>query len=923
MILPFVFVKLRGKTTSGKAFLLAFLNWIIIYALFMSIYYAIFPGDTDTVVNSAPALWLFVSWRYMTFKSATKNTTSHNTSPNSIDDIERKFNLNLSDTQRETLTRGTIKFALFTFKLGKTNFQDDKFKYLVVVYDSSKGFRYFAVESSFTGTNMLCEWIFDSQDKEIGHLNYGGVALSEFDSSAQEVNEKSSEEVLIDQILAIIDMKVEPEFKSTKNESGWIGTGKKATVQGNQNDDVDDDNEHKKDLYDDIESDKLKMPVLSILLFVLVIVIFIAIIPINYDKRVDSLKTDSSQIAVTGGSAFLSSSINKSYPVYLIEEESWIYVMQVVGNEIRSYKTTSSLFNKGSILEYFDTVKEEDIPARVVIPSLHLIAILIPIISGLIMIYAWIYYFQKEKNILGFPKKTDSKEYPTSSAKSLTSKTEENIEQEFESGTKSNTSQTETSSQRLDLLNSLSKSKILSDSHIMFFSKKFRLDFVDATIKLYNKDNLKYALISLEHLGDELIKIKHLIVTEVQSKYRYFATESSALGSVMLCEWTFDENDNNTQHLNYGPAGMSIIDTKTNNITKGDEVIIEQIHTIVSMKVEPEYISTKNGGGWNTVQSETYKNIEEKVSELIKKMNTANVSSALKKDSYAEDIENKKDAFWYEMKAEEGDANAQYNLAHCYSNGRGADQNFEKAVYWYEKAAKQNYALAQNNLGSCYSIGQGIPQNHEKAFYWFQKAAEQGITESQYNLGVYYYKGHGIEQDYKLAAYWYQKASDQGLAKAQNNLGTCYFKGHGVVKDLKQAINWFEKAANQGYVDAQFNLGQVYNTDNSVLKDEKQAFKWYKYAAEQGNAEAQNLIGFFYNNGKGVLKDPSQGFYWFQKAAEQGHINAQFNCGICYIYGDGIAQDESQGIKWIKKAAKQGDINSIRLLAAAGIQIDK
>jgi len=464
-------------------------------------------------------------------------------------------------------------------------------------------------------------------------------------------------------------------------------------------------------------------------------------------------------------------------------------------------------------------------------------------------------------------------------------------------------------------------SKLSDFEQQKYLSKKFKFDFSDVKPNIFRKDENQYVLFPINQFN-KLMNIKQLIVVDTNLGCRFFASESSALGSFMLCEWIFDENDNNTQHLNYGPAGTSIIDNKSNNIITGDEVIIEQIHTIVSMKVEPEYISTKNGGSWNTVQSETYKNVEEKVSELIKKTNTESDSSALKSDPYAEDLENKKDAFWYEMKAEEGDANAQYNLAHFYSNGRGVDQDFEKAVFWYEKAAKQNYAKAQNNLGSCYSVGQGVPQNHEKALYWYEKAAKQGMAEAQYNLGVYYYNGKGIEQDYKLAAYWHQKASDQGLAKAQNNLGTCYFKGHGVVKDLKQAINWFEKAANQGYADSQFNLGQVYNTEGSVIKDEKQAFKWYKCAAEQGNAEAQNLIGFFYNNGKGVQKDSSQGLYWFQKAAEQGHVNAQFNCGLCYIYGDGIAQDESQGIKWIKKAAKQGDINSIRLLAAAGIQID-
>ena len=465
-------------------------------------------------------------------------------------------------------------------------------------------------------------------------------------------------------------------------------------------------------------------------------------------------------------------------------------------------------------------------------------------------------------------------------------------------------------------------SKLSKFEQQKYLSKKFNFDFSGVEPIIFIKGANQYVLFPINQFN-KLMNIKQLIVVDTKLGCRFFVTESSSIGTTMLCEWIFDENNSNTQHFNYGPVGVSIIDTKTNNIKTGDEVIIEQVHSIVLMKVEPEYISTKKGDGWNTVQSEKYQNIDKKVNEIIKKMESSENSSTLKKNAFAEELEHKKDVFWYEMQADNGDANAQYHLAHCYSDGKGVDQDFEKAVYWYDKAANQNHANAQNNLGSCYSVGQGVSQNHEKAVYWYQKAADQGIADSQYNLGLYYYKGLGIEKDYKLAAYWYQKAADQDVVKAQNNLGSCYFKGHGVVKDLNQAIYWFEKAANQGYVDAQFNLGQVYNTDNSVHNDEKLAFKWYKHAAEQGNAEAQNLIGFFYNNGKGVQKDAPQGFYWFLKAAEQGHVNAQYNCGICYIYGDGIEQNESQGIKWIKKAAKQGDVNSIRLLAAVGIEIDK
>lgn len=243
MILPVLFVKLRGKKTSGKAFLLSLLNWLLIHIIFISIYNMVYPGEIDSIVYSGPILWLYISWRYMnvnssklgfwayivlkykTFKDGAKNTAPQTSTPNSIGDLQRKFNLDLADSPYESFTRETTKYVLFNFKSGKTNHQNDKFKYLVVANVTDNGYRYFAVESSFTGTEMLCEWKFDEKNKEVAHLNYGGVAESKFDLLAEKVI--IGNEVLIDQIHSIIVMKVEPEVTSTRSETGWSSTTKK------------------------------------------------------------------------------------------------------------------------------------------------------------------------------------------------------------------------------------------------------------------------------------------------------------------------------------------------------------------------------------------------------------------------------------------------------------------------------------------------------------------------------------------------------------------------------------------------------------------------------------------------------------------------------------------------------------------------
>jgi TPR repeat protein len=216
MIGPVILVKLRGKVTRGKAFLFALLNWIIIYAIFMTIYYAIFPGDADTTVNSAPALWLFVSWRYMTVKNVTKNTTSQKNTPNSIDDVERKFSLSLKDCKRKTFARGKIKYAVFIFGSDDNNQQIDDISALIVVNSSSNQYRYFSLEEPFGTSYTLYERIFDKKGKEIKLISYGDVELSNIDSLSLENNTEGTP--LIDHINTII-------IKKTKPEASWSGDG--------------------------------------------------------------------------------------------------------------------------------------------------------------------------------------------------------------------------------------------------------------------------------------------------------------------------------------------------------------------------------------------------------------------------------------------------------------------------------------------------------------------------------------------------------------------------------------------------------------------------------------------------------------------------------------------------------------------------
>jgi TPR repeat protein len=149
----------------------------------------------------------------------------------------------------------------------------------------------------------------------------------------------------------------------------------------------------------------------------------------------------------------------------------------------------------------------------------------------------------------------------------------------------------------------------------------------------------------------------------------------------------------------------------------------------------------------------------------------------------------------YMASAEQGNAEAQFNLGFCYDDGRGVRKDYGEAVKWYRKAAEQNFVPAQFNLGYCYANGQGVRKDKEEAVEWYRKAAEQNYTPAQSNLGWCYDNGQGVAKDYVEAMKWYRQAAERGHAEAQFNLGCCYANGQGVGKDIVEAYAWFSMAA--------------------------------------------------------------------------------------------------------------------------------
>jgi uncharacterized protein len=130
-------------------------------------------------------------------------------------------------------------------------------------------------------------------------------------------------------------------------------------------------------------------------------------------------------------------------------------------------------------------------------------------------------------------------------------------------------------------------------------------------------------------------------------------------------------------------------------------------------------------------------------------------------------------------RAKGGEPKAQNELGVMYYTGEAVsttdtgevlDNDPELAAGWFFRSAEQGYADAQFNLGLMYANGEGVEVDTLKAVELFKQAAEQGNVDAQNNLAAMYYTGEGIDRDVEKAIAWFEKAAEQGNVEAQANL---------------------------------------------------------------------------------------------------------------------------------------------------------
>lgn len=155
-------------------------------------------------------------------------------------------------------------------------------------------------------------------------------------------------------------------------------------------------------------------------------------------------------------------------------------------------------------------------------------------------------------------------------------------------------------------------------------------------------------------------------------------------------------------------------------------------------------------------------------------------------------------------------------------------KHYKQAYTLWKPLADQGNADAQYNLGLLFMNGLGVKKDERMALMWFIRAGQQGLADAQYNAGVMFYLGKGVYPSYITAVKWWKLAAAKNHPNAENNLAVMYAFGYGVAKEPDKAIQLWTAAAEQGHPDAINALIDVYSGKMAGFKTDIAKEKYWK-----------------------------------------------------------------------------------------------
>lgn len=259
-------------------------------------------------------------------------------------------------------------------------------------------------------------------------------------------------------------------------------------------------------------------------------------------------------------------------------------------------------------------------------------------------------------------------------------------------------------------------------------------------------------------------------------------------------------------------------------------------------------------------------------------------------------------AEWYRRSAEGGHVPSQIRMAQLYLEGRGVSESRKTAIEWLQRALQNG-----NNEAKEILLSLGIYESEsEEIFYSVLNQAKSGDAVAQYDMGLMYYNGMEVLQNKRIAYEWFLKSAKQNHSDGILAVGCMNLYGEDLQINKQEAIKWFRLSVEGDNEMGMYILGDCYAKGDGVERNYEQAAALFLRSAKKGNRGAQCELGILYGAGLGIDKNEEQAISWCLKSALQGLPIAQHIMGMAYEAGDGVQRDVHKALKWYRRASKQG-----------------
>lgn len=139
----------------------------------------------------------------------------------------------------------------------------------------------------------------------------------------------------------------------------------------------------------------------------------------------------------------------------------------------------------------------------------------------------------------------------------------------------------------------------------------------------------------------------------------------------------------------------------------------------------------------------------------------------------------KKEMYWVEKAAIDGDVESQIKMAEAYQDGIGVKKDKKAAAAMYERAANQGNVGALIKMVYAYSYGNGVKKNYNTADKYFRMLPHQIAFEIANSI----FWGHDVKKNKELGLAFFLHAGQMGNKEAMKEYE--FWR-----KDMKMSIGW-------------------------------------------------------------------------------------------------------------------------------------